>query len=288
MIDRAKRSSDERPATDTTVPPALRGDEAQLFARYNDRLRRVTSITVPTTAANVDDACAFAWSQLIARQPQRRTVFGWLRVVARREAIRLDSIGQRTVELELERQPGLARASEPEHAARRTIDSAQGLLEVRDRLAVLPDDQREVAFMRAAGWRYTDIAECLDLTEARVARLLRRADARLRDLDQRDLAPTSARAARLQQLETDPPPFLLRAIGRPPRPNPKRGETLRLEWRRIALAVDDHRAAHNITDPYRALGAETPAGRPHADHARLMQRITDYRLARGHDLGREL
>lgn len=285
MIDGATNSSGDRPATER---PVLRGDEAQLYARYNDRLLRVTSITVPTTPANVDDACAFAWSQLIARQPQRDTIFGWLRVVARREALRLHTIGTRTVELEVERQPGLPRASEPEHAARRTIDSAQGLLEVRDRLAVLPDDQREVAFMRAAGWRYTDIAECLDLTEARVTKLLRRADARLRDLDQRDLEPSSARGARLKQLEDDPPTFLLRAIGRPPRPNPKRGETLRLEWRRIALAVDDHRAAHNITDPYRALGSQTPAGRSQAAHAGLMQRITDYRLARGHDLGREL
>jgi DNA-directed RNA polymerase specialized sigma24 family protein len=266
----------------------LRGDEAQLFAQYGVRLRRVTSLNVATTPANIDDACAFAWSELVARQPRRLTVFGWLRTVARREAIRLDEIDRRAVQLDVEKQPGLGRAAQPTTAAHRTIDSAHGMLEVRERLAILPHDQRGVAFMRAAGWRYTDIADCLDVTEARVGKLLRRADGRLRDLDQRDRTPASDRAARLQQLERDPPPFLLRVIGRPPRPNAKRGETLLLEWRRLALAIDDYRATHNITDPVRAFGADVLELGAQGDHVTLLQRISDYRLARRYDLVREL
>ena len=35
--------------------PALQGDEAQLFARYQPRLLRATSATVATTSDNVDD-----------------------------------------------------------------------------------------------------------------------------------------------------------------------------------------------------------------------------------------
>ncbi|MCA1700663.1 MAG: hypothetical protein LC790_17880, partial [Actinobacteria bacterium] len=162
----------------------------------------------------------------------------------------------------------------------------QGLLEVRERLAALPADQREIVFMRAAGWRYRDIANCLHITEARVNKLLARADARIRDLDQRDLTTSSTRAARMQQLEDDPPPYLLSAIGRPPRTDPKRGGAhLRLEWRRIALTVDDYRAAHGIADPYRALGAETPVTAS-ADRGGLEQRIASFAQARHRGIDR--
>jgi RNA polymerase sigma factor (sigma-70 family) len=269
---------------------ALQGDEAQLFARYQARLLRATSATVITSSDNVDDACAFAWSQLLACQPRRECVFAWLRQVARREAIRLDGAGRRTVELDFETHPELAGHMRSPAAAHRSAETAQGLLEVRERLAVLPQDQREIAFMRAAGWRYGDIAECLHITEARVNKLLARADTRIRDLDQRDLATRSTRAARLQQLEDDPPPYLLSAIGRPPRPDPKRtGEHLRLEWRRIALAVDDYRATHGIADPYRALGAGPPAVTAGTDRGGgLEQRIASFAEARHRGIDRGL
>jgi hypothetical protein len=45
---------------------------------------------VKTSDANVDDACSFAWMQLIRRQPTRATVLAWLTTVAIPEAIRLD------------------------------------------------------------------------------------------------------------------------------------------------------------------------------------------------------
>ena len=268
--------------------PGLRGDEARLFARYHARLQRATAISVSTSAANVDDACAFAWSQLIARQPRRLSVYGWLRTVARREALRLDKIARRTVELDTEH-PAPARATQLQPTGRRSIEHTHGMIEALERLAVLPGEQREPAFLRAVGWRHSDIADFLGLTEARVAKLLRRADAHLRELDQRDRAPTSDRAARLRELEDDPPVFLLRMIGQPPRPNRKHREQLRREWRRLALAIDDYRIAHQITDPCRAFGPRPDAlDAPRCEDFALDQRIGDYRLARSVDLGREI
>ena len=162
------------------------------------------------------------------------------------------------------------------------------MVEVRARLAVLPESQREIAFMRAAGWHYTEIAECLGITKARVNKLLVRADARLRELDQRDLEPQSERAARLSELEQDPPSWLIVAIGRPPRAGPGRGrEELRLQWRRLALAIDDFRATHRIADSCRALGSDDPATAGD-DRKTLQQRIAGYTEARGRRVDRTI
>jgi len=37
----------------------------------------------------IEVACALAWLELVARQPERINPTGWLRVVAGREAVRL-------------------------------------------------------------------------------------------------------------------------------------------------------------------------------------------------------
>ena len=278
MID-----AEDRPGTAPAAsgdPPQLQGDEASLFARFHQRLLRATAVKVHTSADNVDEACAFAWSQLLTHQPRRDSVFAWLRLVARREAIRLDSASRATLSLDDADATGAPRA-QPPAAAHRSAETTHGLVEVRDRLAVLPEAQREIAFMRAAGWRYREIAECLGITEARVNKLLVRADARMRELDQRDIAPRSARAARLRALEDDSPPYILSAIGRPPPTGPARGgEQLRLEWRRLALAIDDYRAAHRITDPYEALGTDLQDTTTGPERRTLERRILSFSQAR--------
>jgi hypothetical protein len=47
----------------------------------------------------IEDACAFAWVELLARQPARTSIVGWLRIVARREAIRLAQHDRVTVSI---------------------------------------------------------------------------------------------------------------------------------------------------------------------------------------------
>src|SRR4051794_4727778 len=71
-------------------PEPLRGDEAELFALYDERLRRAVRHDVNTTPENINDGCAFAWGRLLIYQPDRHTVLPWLVTVAKRETIRLD------------------------------------------------------------------------------------------------------------------------------------------------------------------------------------------------------
>lgn len=294
MTDDGRRPAIAVSASERTSPPPLRGDEASLFARYHERLLRVTALRVHTSVDNVDEACAFAWSQLLTHQPRRDSAFAWLCQVARREAIRLDRAGRAAVSLDDAHHAADAEAAEAPRGrwlavGHRSAQTAHGLVEVRDRLAVLPPSEREIAFMRAAGWRYGEIADCLGITKARVNKLLARADARMRELDQRDIAPHSARAARLRALEDDPPPYLLTAIGRPPVGGPTRGrEQLRLEWRRLVLAIDDYRAAHRITDRYRALGGDVSDATAGTERRALEQRILSFSQARHRGADRTL
>src|SRR3954451_7292976 len=78
------------PGDPVREPARPRGDEERLYITYANRLRRTVTANVNTSAANIEDACSFAWLQLVAKDPRRETVFGWLATVAIREAIRLD------------------------------------------------------------------------------------------------------------------------------------------------------------------------------------------------------
>jgi hypothetical protein len=75
---------------------------------------------------------------------------------------------------------------------------------------------------------------------------LRAASLKLRDISERrieDSRPVaSPRAARLRELEDDPPKWLVEAIGKPPA-RTKSSSGVIVAWRRAALAVDDYRKA---------------------------------------------
>ncbi|MCW3050649.1 MAG: hypothetical protein JWO74_4933, partial [Solirubrobacterales bacterium] len=74
----------------------LRGDEAQLYEQYAQRLERVVTSQVRSSRVVVEEACANAWLILLRRQPARQTAWPWLKVVAIREAWRLDGLERRT------------------------------------------------------------------------------------------------------------------------------------------------------------------------------------------------
>ena len=69
----------------------VRGDERELFLRHHQRLLRVIAARVSAPLATVEDACAFAWLQLVRHQPERgERLFGWLAKVAYHEALAPD------------------------------------------------------------------------------------------------------------------------------------------------------------------------------------------------------
>ena len=53
-------------------PPGPRGDEAELFRAYDDKLMHVVERSVHgVSQQTIEDACAFAWAQFMAYQPDR-------------------------------------------------------------------------------------------------------------------------------------------------------------------------------------------------------------------------
>src|SRR5688572_8482895 len=121
--------------TRASIPPQ-RGDEEQLFRTYDKRLRRATQLAVRTSPDIVDDACAHAWMKLLSNQPERETVLAWLKVVARNEALRLDRLQRGVVSVGHAADGSVG--GEPA-AQRARVETAQRLLEVRERLEQLPE-----------------------------------------------------------------------------------------------------------------------------------------------------
>jgi hypothetical protein len=107
-------------------------------------------------------------------------------------------------------------------------------------MAKVPDRRRLVKALAVTGLSYDEIGEKLGLTYTRVNRLMTEANAVIREEQARSgrvELTQSARAARLAELEEDPPRWLVRAIGR--RPAMTAEPAAVLAWRRAALAVDD-------------------------------------------------
>jgi DNA-directed RNA polymerase specialized sigma24 family protein len=132
-----------------------RGDEAELYLLHHDPLVRAVARMVNAPAALVEDACQTAWLILLRRQPDRDTVFAWLRIVAVHEAYRLSREERRHARLE-----ALAEGGEWETFAG-AAPSLEDTIEARRALAVLaalPQVQREDLALFVAGFGYAEIA----------------------------------------------------------------------------------------------------------------------------------
>lgn len=156
-------------------PRMLRGDEAQLFAQHEVPLRCAVRHAVNAPGAVIDDACSFAWLQLLRRQPDRTTVFAWLRTVAIREAWRLAAVERRDAPLELVPPSREPRATSVE----RSHDARAALTE----LAALPRRQRRYLTLFVSGCSYDEIARHHGTTRTNVNKHLAAARRRLRAVD---------------------------------------------------------------------------------------------------------
>jgi RNA polymerase sigma factor (sigma-70 family) len=165
----------------------LRGDEAALYAQHSDRLLRQVRAAVNTSDAIVEDACAAAWAILLRRQPDRTPTLGaWLRIVAIREAIRMDRRARSAVSMDvLAATPmhadgdtaGVTReALPPTHSDDAVIVARDALRE----LAQLPPRQRRLFALHVAGYSYQEIAQLTGDSLRTVDRQLRRARQRVR------------------------------------------------------------------------------------------------------------
>jgi RNA polymerase sigma factor (sigma-70 family) len=174
------------------VPPG-RGDEAALFLEHQRFLLRVTARRFGGSQALAEDACAFAWLQLLRCQPDREAVVGWLRVVARNEGLRLLRISHREPFLEDKPHPRCDAASgEPLDwqelvPACEDTELAVEARELLRGLAGLRWHQRTVLTLQLAGYSYKEISERLGKTYTWVNRHLTEGRAELRRRWVRDL-----------------------------------------------------------------------------------------------------
>ena len=235
-----------------------RGDEAELFALYNDDLMRRVRGAVRTSPETIEDACSFAWAQFLRTQPDRdRGWRAWLFVTAQRAAWVLDRERREMRSLDEDPREGSWRLEAIDrHDQFGEYDGLQAAVDV---LEQLPPRLRRIAFLQATGHRYSEISQITGDSRTRVSQLIRRANEHIREAleDLEGEATLPPRAARLRELEDSPPRWLLREIGRPPRGSQRRRHayaTRLLNWRRAALAIENYRQLTGFTSQERALG----------------------------------
>jgi RNA polymerase sigma factor (sigma-70 family) len=156
--------------------PAQRGDEAALFERHAERLLRVVRRAIGGRGHVAEDACSFAWLQLLRTQPARDLIFPWLCTVATNEARRLLKRQARQAEFDED-----AVWSAPSPGGRST--DLQLTVEVREALehiAGLSAQQVRIFSLHIAGLTYDEICEATGYSRTQVNRHMVRARSRIR------------------------------------------------------------------------------------------------------------
>jgi RNA polymerase sigma factor (sigma-70 family) len=157
---------------------APRGDEDDLYRRHQRDLQRAVAHAVNAPRELIEDACQNAWIIMLRAQPDRISLFGWLYVVAIREAYRLCERERRHVHLETVVPTGSWDAVIADAVSIDDILEAREALEV---LASLPDRQRADLTLLVAGCSYAEIAEMTGgRTYTNVNKHLAKARARVR------------------------------------------------------------------------------------------------------------
>jgi len=157
----------------------VRGDEQVLFERHQQRLLRSVRRAISGDGALVEDACAYAWEELLARQPDRsERLFGWLCTVAIRQAWTLARKERR------EAGPANVDAGALIECQPAAVDT-ETALEARlalGALAGLRERERRYLALLVAGHSYKEIASRCGVSYSNVDRHLKRARTRLRAL----------------------------------------------------------------------------------------------------------
>lgn len=154
-----------------------------LFTTHHHRLTAAVTAAVTADPSIIDDAVATAWKRLVQRTDVQLTdpapAYAWLKTTAIREAIQLATAAKRTTPL----QPGA------EQTIAGPVDLQRALLD-RCRLRALrhlPERQRLLMLLQAAGYTYDEIADLTGHTRRTVDRQLSRAN-RTADPDADQLA----------------------------------------------------------------------------------------------------
>ena len=158
----------------------LRGDQARLYERLHQRLLDSVAFALGADRELAEDACAFAWAQLIEAQPEHgERIYAWLRKVATQEGWRL---GRKR-----RREPFLEDTSgewpwEELVADRRTLGLELEGRELGRLLSRLRPKEARYLALQAAGFSYREIAARCGASYTNVNKHLARGRARARAL----------------------------------------------------------------------------------------------------------
>jgi RNA polymerase sigma factor (sigma-70 family) len=173
--------------------PPQRGDETKLFERYGERLLRVVRRATGGSGHVAEDACSFAWLQLLRTQPERDSTFSWLCIVAINEARRILKGQARNVEFDED----LAEPT-PAHLDRGadlelTIEARQALELIA---AELSEQKVRIFSLHVAGLTYDEICAATGYSWTQVNRHIVRSRARLKESRTERQDPDGPRAPR--------------------------------------------------------------------------------------------
>jgi DNA-directed RNA polymerase specialized sigma24 family protein len=273
-------------------PPA-RGDEAELFRQFNaDLMRSINGAVFVSTPSTIEDACAFAWAEFLKYQPSREINWkGWLFRTAQREAWRIER-SWRDPDNHLMRNGDDVECRDPRGSVVESIEIRHDVEEALQIIAQLEPRLQRVALLRAFKYGYEQIAEVTGDSLTRVHHLATRADGAISEMlmqRRNERAALPPRAARLWELEQDPPEWLLAKIGPLPKALRKvAGRPLQQrQWRRAAIALDDYRQLTGA-EGFEAMTTEPPANPAlKAPHAKAVQAMSELLALRNRELARE-
>jgi RNA polymerase sigma factor (sigma-70 family) len=163
--------------TVSPYPPTQRGDEAELFERHGDELVRIVQRALGVHRHIAEDACSFAWLQLLRLQPERERVVGWLRVVAINEALRLLRGRARHAMFEEDS----AEPSPMEVDVRTDLALTVEVREALEQVADLTPQQVRIFSLHLAGLTYGEISRQTGYSCRTVERHVFRARSKLRE-----------------------------------------------------------------------------------------------------------
>lgn len=164
------------------IAPDRRSAVAAFYAGHARRLEcRIAAIVIDAPQATVEDACSYAWGQLLASDHVRLGTdgFAWLTTVAMREAWHQLKLDRRTFPV-FDRRPETDQISMVPPEEIDIADVYERLEQLRS-VERLPERERRALLMHAFGFSYEEIADATCDTVRTVDRHLRRARQRLRE-----------------------------------------------------------------------------------------------------------
>jgi RNA polymerase sigma factor (sigma-70 family) len=169
-------------------------DPSALYRLHARALERKVAARIHTSRQNIEDACSFAWLQLLTHDVSDENVLGWLVVVAANQALRLHQRSLRTdrlPEIEDGEAIELPDPADGVVARERLLDACALLDQAR-----LTERQRRLVGLQAAGYSYKEIAQRTGSSLTTVQRQLLRAHGRIRRAGQGGETPRAAGSSR--------------------------------------------------------------------------------------------